>query len=108
MNMVVQPELLIQRLTNRRICKMNGHIYSLVDCPPVCPGICDTDGSELVQRPDDTESVIRERIRTYEHHIQPVIGYYSARGRLYEVDAIGDPDIVTANIMKVLDGGNPI
>ena len=83
---------------------MSGHIYSLVDCPPIQPGICDDDGSELMQRPDDTEAVIRERIQTYERHTHPVIDYYSAQGLLYEVDGMGDPDAVTAKIMKVLDG----
>ena len=66
LDMVVRPELLVRRLVNRRICKMSGHIYSLADHPPIHPGICDADGSELVQRPDDTETVIRERIQTYE------------------------------------------
>ena len=104
-NLVVQPELLICRLTNRRICKMNGHIYSLVDRPPIHPGICDTDGSELIQRPDDAESVIRERIHTYECHTRPLIDYYSDRGLLYSVEGVDDPDAVSANIMKVLDEG---
>jgi len=103
LNMVTEPERLIRRLANRRICQTSGHIYSLVDRPPIRPGFCDIDGSELVQRPDDTESVIRERIRTYERNIHPVIDYYSSRGLLYEVDAAGDPDAVTANILKVLE-----
>jgi adenylate kinase len=103
LNMVVQPEVLVRRLANRRICKMNGHIYSLVDRPPIQPGICDADGSELMQRPDDTETVIRERIHTYERHICSVIDYYSAQGLLHEVDGVGDPDAVMAKIMRVLD-----
>jgi len=107
LNMLVKPELLIQRLANRRICKRSGHIYNLVDHPPIRPGICDDDGSELIQRPDDAEAVIRERIRTYEQHICPVIDYYSVRGLLYEVNAITDPDTVMANIMKVLDAEDP-
>jgi adenylate kinase len=94
-------------LANRRICKRSGHIYNLVDHPPVRPGICDHDGSELIQRPDDAEAVIRERIRTYEEHIYPVIDYYSARGLLSVVNAIADPDTVMANIMKVLDAEAP-
>ena len=107
LKMLIEPELLINRLTNRRICKRSGHIYSLVDRPPVQPGICDVDGSELMQRPDDTEAVIRERIRTYECHIHPVVDYYSSQGLLYEVDGLGDPDAVMANIMKVLDADEP-
>jgi adenylate kinase len=107
LNMLVKPELLVSRLANRRICKMSGHIYSLVDRPPLRPGICDADGSELLQRPDDAEAVVRERIRTYERHIHPVIDYYSARGLLHKVEGMGDPDAVMANIMKVLDAQAP-
>jgi adenylate kinase len=107
LNMVVEPELLIRRLTNRRICKTNGHIYSLASRPPIHPGICDADGSELIQRPDDTEDVIRERIHTYELHTRPLIDYYSARGLLYGVEGIGDPSAVTESIVKVLDREDP-
>ncbi|MBZ5660683.1 MAG: adenylate kinase [Acidobacteriia bacterium] len=106
-NIAVQPEFLIRRLTNRRICKMHGHIYSLVDRPPIHEGICDVDGSELIQRPDDNEAVIRERIHTYECHTRPLIDYYSARGLLREVQGVGEPDAVMANIMKILDKDAP-
>jgi adenylate kinase len=103
LNMVVQPELLVRRLANRRICKMSGHTYSLVDRPPIDPGICDVDGSELTQRPDDMEAVIRERIHAHERHARPLIDYYSTQGLLYEVEGVGNPDAVMANIMRVLD-----
>jgi adenylate kinase len=107
LNIAMQPELLVRRLANRRICKMNGHIYNQVDRPPIHPGICDADGSELIQRPDDTEAVIRERIHTYERHTRPLLNYYSARDLLYEVEGAGDPDAVMANIKKVLDREAP-
>lgn len=103
LNVSVQTEAVIRRLTNRRICKMSGHIYSLVDRPPIRAGVCDVDGSELVQRPDDAEDVIRGRLRTYECETRPLIDYYSARGLLSQVEGIGELDAVTANIKKVLD-----
>jgi adenylate kinase len=104
LNIAVNPDLLMRRLVNRRICKMSGHIYSLVDRPPIRLGICDVDGSELIQRPDDTAPAIRERIRAYERHIHPLLDYYSVRGSLlHHVEGIGDPDEVMANVMKVLD-----
>jgi len=107
LNVAVQPDLVVRRLANRRICKMCGHIYNLADRPPIHPGICDADGSELTQRPDDTEAVIRERIQTYEHHTRPLIDYYSAQGLLHQVDGVGEPDAVMANIVKVLDKEDP-
>jgi adenylate kinase len=103
LNVSVQREAVIRRLTNRRICKMGGHIYSLADRPPIQPGVCDVDGSELVQRPDDAEEVIRERLHTYECETRPLIEYYSARGLLSHVEGMGELDAVTASIKKVLD-----
>jgi len=107
LNVAVQPDLVVRRLTNRRICKMRGHIYNLADRSPIHPGICDADGSELMQRPDDAEDVIRERIHAYERHTRPLIDYYSAQGLLYEVDGVGDPDAVMTDIKKVLDREDP-
>lgn len=103
LNFVVKPELLVSRLINRRICKKCGHIYNLIEHPPAHSGICDMDGSELLQRADDTEDVVRERIYAYEHHTRPLIDYYSARGLLHEVEGMSDPDAVTENILKVLN-----
>jgi adenylate kinase len=103
LNFAVQPELLVRRLINRRICKKCGHIYNLIEHPPEHSGICDMDGSELLQRADDTESVVRERIYTYEHHTRPLIDYYAAQGVLHEVEGMSDPDAVTASILKVLN-----
>jgi adenylate kinase len=107
LNFTVQPELLVRRLVNRRICEKSGHIYNLIDHPPIHAGICDMDGSELMQRPDDTEAVVRERIYTYEHHTRPLIEYYSAQGLLHEVEGMCDPDAVTTNILNVLDRKKP-
>jgi adenylate kinase len=107
LNMAVRPELLVRRLVNRRICKVCGHIYNLVDRPPVRRDICDADGSELMQRPDDAEAVIRERIQTYERHSRPLVDYYSAQGLLHEVQGMDEPDTVTASIKKVLDRDDP-
>jgi len=103
LNFVVPPELLVARLTNRRICTMNGHIYNLIDRPPIHPGICDADGSELIRRPDDNEDVIRVRLRAYERQTVPLIDHYSAQGMLHEIEAMGDPEMVTTNIARVLD-----
>jgi adenylate kinase len=107
LNVAVQTDVVVRRLTNRRICRKSGHIYNLVDRRPIHPGICDADGSELMQRPDDTEHVIRERIHTYERHTRPLIEYYSAQGLLHEVEGVGDQDQVMANIRKVLDTDDP-
>jgi adenylate kinase len=103
LHMVVDPDLLMRRLTGRRICKAGGHIYNIYDRPPKVAGICDIDGSELVHRPDDTEPVIRGRLRAYETQTQPLVDYYKGQGLLIAVDAMADADAVTAAIGKTLD-----
>jgi adenylate kinase len=62
---VVDTKLLFRRLTGRRMCKIGGEIYNIYEHPPKVPGRCDNDGGELVQRPDDREDVIRERLPAY-------------------------------------------
>lgn len=104
LHMVVNPDLLMRRLTGRRICKAGGHIYNIYERPPKRPGICDEDGSELIHRPDDTEGVIRERLSAYEHQTSPLVEYYTVQGLLTCIDAMADADSVTEQIAKVLDG----
>jgi adenylate kinase len=103
LHMVVDPALLMRRLTGRRICKAGGHIYNIYDRPPKFEGICDEDGSELIHRQDDTEGVISERLAAYEHQTRPLVDYYEAQGLLSPIDAMADADAVTASIEKILD-----
>jgi adenylate kinase len=103
LHMVVDPDLLMRRLTGRRICKVGGHIYNIYERPPKTDGVCDLDGSELIHRPDDTEPVIRGRLCAYETQTQPLVDYYKGQGLLIEVDAMADADAVTASIGKTLD-----
>jgi adenylate kinase len=103
LHMVVDPDLLMRRLTGRRICKVGGHIYNIYDRPPKVAGICDVDGGELIHRPDDTEPVIRGRLSAYENQTQPLVDYYKGQGLLIAVDAMADADAVTASIAKTLD-----
>jgi len=103
LHMIVQPELLMRRLTGRRICKAGGHIYNVYERPPKREGICDIDGSELIHRQDDTEGVISERLHAYEQQTQPLVEYYTLRGLLSPVDAMADADAVTESIARILD-----
>ncbi len=103
LHLVVDTESLMRRLTGRRICQNGGHIYNIYDRPPKQEGICDEDGSKLIHRPDDTESVISERLLAYEQQTQPLVEYYRARGMLASVDAMAEADAVTKNIVKILD-----
>jgi adenylate kinase len=104
LHMVVNPDLLMRRLTGRRICKKCGHIYNIYDRPPKHEGICDLDGSELIHRPDDSEGVIGERLSAYDRQTEPLVEYYTVRGLLRPVDAMADADTVTEEIARILDG----
>ena len=108
LHMVVNPALLMRRLTGRRICKEGGHIYNIYERPPKREGICDVDGSELIHRPDDSEAVIGERLAAYDRQTQPLVEYYTVRGLLSPVDAMSIADVVTESIARILDGAKAV
>jgi len=108
LHMVVDPALLMRRLTGRRICKAGGHIYNVYERPPKTEGICDIDGSELIHRADDSEGVIGERLAAYDRQTQPLVEYYTVRGLLSPIDAMADVDTVTESITRILDGANAL
>lgn len=82
----VPIEDLVQRMANRRICTANGHVYNLVSNPPRVDGVCDLDGSELVQRPDDAEATVRARMEQQVPPLLDVVDHYRTQGILATVD----------------------
>jgi adenylate kinase len=89
---------IVRRLTGRRVCPGCNAVYHLDSKAPAAPGVCDDCGSALVQRPDDTEAVIRDRLAVYEVQTRPVAEAYRERGQLVEVDGLGEPDEITARL----------
>jgi adenylate kinase len=85
---------IVRRLAGRRVCPRDGSLYHVDSRRPKSPGICDLCGSALVQRPDDTEEVVRRRLEVYVRQTRPVAEAYRRRGILVEVDGKGDPDAV--------------
>lgn len=86
---------LVERLTNRRTCKNCGAIYNLISKMPKVTGVCDVCGStDLVQRADDKEEVITNRLKVFKDTIDPVLKYYQDLGRLMKVDAEGSVDAI--------------
>jgi adenylate kinase len=100
-SILVDYEHLLHRVTGRRICPA-GHIYNMYTNPPTVPGICDIDGSTLVQRPDDSEAVFAERMKTFEAQTAPVIEHYRKQNRFEEVDGDHPVEQVTASIESAL------
>jgi adenylate kinase len=78
-NLQVPERIIIARLSSRRICKNCGAIYNVLYLKPKKEGTCDVCGGPLYQREDDTEKVIRDRIKVYEKQTQPLLEYYKGR-----------------------------
>jgi adenylate kinase len=96
-------EEVIRRLAGRRVCVKNPtHIYHVELDPPKHEGICDQDGSRLIQREDDREETIRHRLEVYHAQTEPLIGYYERTGLLRRFDGSRSPDEVHAHIRATI------
>ena len=100
-SIVVDYEQLLHRITGRRISPA-GRIYNIYSNPPAVPGICDVDGSALVQRPDDSEAVFLERMKTFEAQTAPVVEHYRKQGRFEQINGDQQVEKVTAEITSAL------
>ncbi len=100
--LVVDTDFLVRRLTKRRTCRACGAIYNIDSRPPEKEGVCDTCGGSLVQRSDDTEGVIRDRMRTYSAETEPLVDYYRERGVYHRIDGMGAIDQVSADLVAII------
>jgi adenylate kinase len=94
----VPDEEVVRRLAGRRVCLKSGHVYHVEFDPPKREGICDQDGSRLIQREDDREETIRRRLQVYARQTAPLIDYYENAGLLRRFDGQRDPDEVHDHI----------
>jgi adenylate kinase len=92
-----------QRLTGRRTCLANGHIYNVYFQPPRIADVCDIDGSPLTIRDDDRTEVIEERLATYDRQTKPVAEYYQQKGRLVSVNGDQPVGQVTEQIFREIE-----
>ncbi len=91
----VPDEVVVKRLAGRRVCVKNpSHIYHVDFDPPKHDGVCDQDGSRLIQRDDDKEETIRRRLEVYHQQTEPLINYYDEKGKLRRIDATRSPNEV--------------
>ena len=98
----VPDEEVIRRLSGRRMCVKSGHNYHVEFDPPKHDGICDQDGSRLVQREDDKPEVIENRLRVYHEKTKPLVDYYDERGQMRRIDGTRDPADVHGHIRAVI------
>ena len=101
-HMVIDPGLLLRRITGRRMCKVGGEIYNIYERPPKIEGRCDNDSGELEQRPDDREEIVGPRLAAYEKQTAPLAAYDRRLGRLRDVDASKSVDEVAKRIVEVV------
>jgi adenylate kinase len=103
-NIRVDEDVLLKRLTGRRTCSVCGEIYNIHFNPPKQTAVCDKDGGKLLERADDNETTIRQRLVAYNNQTSPLIDYYRKKGLLHEVNGNLEPDQISASLIQYLKG----
>lgn len=102
LRMLVDTKEVVQRLTGRRTCTNCGAVFHVDYDPPKVEGVCDRCGGELVQREDDSEDVVLNRLEVYRRSTEPLEEFYWGRGLLRDVEAVGSVDEVGDRIIAIL------
>jgi adenylate kinase len=92
----------VRRLSGRRTCVKNGHVYHVEFDPPKNEGVCDQDGSRLIQRDDDKPETVEKRLAVYHEQTEPLILWYGERGLLRRFDGTRTPEEVNSHIRATL------
>lgn len=103
-SMEVSYNQLLQRLTGRRSCPVDGKIYNIYFQPPKKDNVCDSCGNQLVQRKDDREEVISERLKAYERQTLPLVEHYSRQGRLHSINGEQPVEEIASAIFAIIEG----
>jgi adenylate kinase len=98
----VSEEVVVGRISGRRVCASCGTIYS-VTAPPTDGWKCDKCGGDVVQRADDTEESVRKRLAAYNEQTAPLLAWFAERDMLVTVDGVGDPDEISRRIAAAVD-----
>ncbi|HWG85184.1 MAG TPA: adenylate kinase [Deinococcales bacterium] len=95
-------EEVVRRLSGRRVCVKNGHVYHVEFDPPKHEGVCDQDGSRLVQRDDDKPETVKHRLEVFHQQTSPLVAYYEDKGLLRRFDGSRPPGEVHDHIRATL------
>ncbi len=98
----VPREELLHRLSGRYICRANQHVYNINTRPPKVAGVCDLDGSELYQRPDDTGEAVQKRLDIFYNETIQLLNYYSGQGKLVEVNGNQSIEQAQAELLQAI------
>jgi adenylate kinase len=102
LELVVDDDEVVRRLSGRRTCRNCGHIWHLDFDPPSVEGLCDRCGGDLFQRDDDRSETVRHRLEVYADQTSPLVAYYAEKGILIGIDATGPVDNVTDRALDAL------
>jgi adenylate kinase len=102
LHIAVPDEVLVERVSGRRLCRTCGTTYHIKFDPPPQDGLCRQDGGELYQRDDDKPGTVRQRLEVYRRQTSPLIEYYSNQGVLAEIDGDQPIDAVTADLRAAI------
>ena len=100
-NFNIADEIVIRRLSTRRVCKACGANYNIKTLPPKVEGVCDKCGGELYQRDDDKQESILHRMDVYREQTEPLINYYKNKGKITDLDASIETDILLGEFKKI-------
>ncbi len=101
-NFDVADDVVVGRLSTRRVCRSCGKSYNTVTMPTKKEGVCDVCGGEVYTRDDDKESSIRTRLENYRKQTAPLIDWYGSRGKLVTIDGVGAPKVVFERFEKAV------
>ena len=100
-NFQISDEIVIGRLSTRRVCKACGANFNVLTLPPKVEGVCDKCGGELYQRDDDKQESILHRMDVYREQTEPLINYYKNKGKITDLDASIETDILLGEFKKI-------
>ena len=99
----IDLDILVERISNRRIAPKSGEIYNLLSRPPRVDGKCDISGEDLIHRKDDNAETVRNRLEVFKNTIAPILGYYEGRGELVTIDASKSAEDVFGLVEKTVN-----
>lgn len=103
LSIVVDLEVLVERAVGRRICPKCAAVYHVKFNPPRKDGVCDKCGSALIQRDDDKETTVRNRLKVYQDQTAPLVEHYRKKGKLVDIEGSGGIDAVHAQMVHAID-----
>ena len=103
LNLEVDDDVIERRMTGRRSCPQCGAVYHIENIKPKTAGVCDHDGAQLIQRPDDNLEIVAKRLETYHQQTKPLVDYYKRQGIVHDFNANDEADVVASSMFVALD-----